>query len=90
MVKFLRENIKDVEIYYEEYPYEQYRTIHFIDSDIDWIPSRGKMRVIGIQYPPEYYAFPHYLSTKDLTRIFKHSDGTAEGFIKEMKEEITI
>ena len=42
-------------------------------------------RVIVLEYAPENYALPAYISTNDLLKVFKHSDKTAAGFINEMR-----
>lgn len=42
-------------------------------------------RVIILEYAPECYALPAYISTNDLLNVFKRSDKTAAGFINEMR-----
>ena len=47
--------------------------------------GREFYRVIILEYPPEFYALPAYISSNDLLNVFKNSDKTAAGFINEMR-----
>ena len=47
--------------------------------------GREFYRVIILEYPPECYAPPAYISSNDLLKVFKHSNKTAAGFINEMR-----
>lgn len=59
-------------------------------NDIDYIESKGKMRTIRVDYSPELYALPAYLTTKELNRIFTRSDKTYTGFFAALNEEIEV
>lgn len=49
-----------------------------------------KNNAILVDYPPKYYAYPKYITTNDLVRVFRRSDKTIDGFIREFKEYIEI
>lgn len=77
-------------VQYAELSPERYS--FFVDSPYDnmadFLPEKGKLRAISIEYKPELYAAGRYLSTKDLNRIFRYSDGTYKGFFKTLEREI--
>ena len=58
------------------------------DADFDYIHNIYK--VIRVDYPPEDYACPCYLTTYDLTKCFDKSDKTLDGFLQQVKNEIGI
>lgn len=60
------------------------------DNMTDWNAARGKMRILVLNYPPEDYAVPRYLTTRDLNAVFNKSDGTLEGFYRALLEETEI
>ena len=49
---------------------------HEQDYDI----KTGLFKALMIDYNPELYALPRYLTTRDLVSIFRNSDKTYEGF----------
>ena len=49
-----------------------------------------KFNVISVIYPPDYYAPQKYLTTKDLTNIYRKSDGSIDGFMRVLINEIEI
>lgn len=57
-------------------------------SDFDW--NKRVFKAIQVLYPPERYALPRYITTRDLHRIYKSSDGTIEDFITELKKDIEV
>lgn len=59
---------------------------HCHDEDFDYI--KRLFNVICITYPYNYYACPRYITTADLSRIFKRCDKTLNGFLKELSEEV--
>lgn len=90
MKKILPENYS---IYLLEMNPELYR-IH-IDADIfrnesDFDYKKNVFKVIQVVYPPEYYAMPRYITTNDLHKIYKHSDGTFNGFFHELKNDCEV
>ena len=59
-------------------------------NEIDYLPASGKMRVISIVYPPEFYATPRHLTTIDIVKIFKRTDKTFNGLMQGIIDEIAI
>lgn len=59
-------------------------------NENDFSINAGKFSVIRIEYPPECYAMTRYLTTYELTRIFRASDKTFCGFIDAVKSAIEI
>lgn len=56
----------------------------------DWQADRGLFKFIRVVYPDDYYAMPRYLTTNDLSRCFRSSDGTFKGFMEQVANEIEI
>lgn len=72
---------------------EEYKS--YVDFDMlahidDYDYGTLKFKVIQVNYKIECYAIPKYLTTKDLLRCYKHSNGTAEDFVNEICKEIEI
>lgn len=93
MLKEIKKALPKYNVSLEKYTLEQYE--RFVDFDvyrneIDYDDKTGKMKVIKIIYPDSYYAMPRYLTTKDLSQIFKYSDKTYNGFIKELVDYCEI
>ena len=57
------------------------------ERDID---NNGLIKAIRIEYPPEYYACPAYLSTNDIERIARNSGGTYDGFLAAVRDYVMI
>lgn len=60
-------------------------------GDYNW--NTGKIRAIKVSYPAEYYACPHFLTTKELVQIFdanKSKIKYAEDFPKFVLEAVEI
>lgn len=70
--------------------YEYNVDYNAIRNEIDYNPKTGNMQALLIEYDPNYYAMPKYLTTRDLTRIFRGTDKTASGFIKELTNILMI
>lgn len=47
-------------------------------------------RAIKVIYPDSYYACPRYITTEDLAKAFKSSNGTLDSFIEQVKDMIEI
>lgn len=95
MSKFLRDNIKlkcIESIFFGTLTPHNYSALTYINAnpDLDFLDSSGMYGVIVIKYKPEYYAPNLYLTTTDLIRCYKRSNGTARGFLKEVENEIEI
>ena len=58
--------------------------------DEDYNITTGRMQVIMIIYPDNYYAMPHYLTTKELRAAYHNSNGTYDGFMDEIAELVEI
>lgn len=77
---------------------EAYR--RYVDMDLwdaedygDYNADTGKLRVIEVEYPSEFYACNNYLTSKELNKIFKNNrDGieNADDFAKVVVEAIEI
>lgn len=66
-----------------------------IDYDLfrhtdDYNINSGMFKVIEIIWSAEYYAMPSYITTRDLVRVFRSSDGTLAGFKESIKREFAI
>lgn len=93
MASLLDKSIKDCKISFVQMSSDSYRRyvdteIYNHDNDIDY--KTGKYNAILVDYPPKYYAYPKYITTNDLVRVFRRSDKTIDGFIREFKEYIEI
>ena len=64
--------------------------LHTYKHEIDYDFMIDAFKVIVISYPDNYYACNKYITTIDLTRIFKKSDKTLDGFIKDFIEYIEV
>lgn len=61
------------------------------NGDYNW--KTGKLRAIEVEYPDEYYACNRYLTTQELSRIFRWNKvriKNADDFAKEVIEEVAI
>lgn len=98
MVKELNKQFKDRNWSFCKFDYREadlltYRThvnCFVMDSENDWIASKGKMKYIAVVYPDEYYSLPRYLTTNDILKCFRDSDRTFDGFVNEIKLEVEI
>lgn len=93
MAKFLQERIKVYTIKFEKVSIDFFKWN--VDTDYwaheeDFDEATNKFNVIRVIYPMGYYACDRYLTTKDLNRAFKQSDGTAEDFAQKVFEEMEI
>lgn len=93
MAAFLRKSIPEYDFLLSEFYPENYAL--YVDHDIyrneiDYKPSTGRFSAIKVVYPSELFAMPQYLTTIDLTRIFRRSDRTERGFVEKMREEIDV
>lgn len=73
-----------------ENAYKWYVSTDIWDNEADYIPQSGKMRAIKIYYPDNYYATPRYLTSRDLVRVFRKSDKTFNGFMKDLYDDIAV
>ena len=60
------------------------------NHDEDYDVTTGQMKAIKIIYPDSYYAYPRYLTTKELRSVYRNSNGTYEGFMEELAELVEI
>lgn len=88
--KFFKEKKIPYEAVYETMSPAAYKwnVDTFDDHDDDYLANTGKMRSIKILYPYEYYACPHYLTTRELVDIFRKSNKTLDGFMSCLFDEI--
>lgn len=94
---FLQTEIKRRKIPYiiEWLQLDEDRFKWFVDFNIfahkkDYHMDVKKFNVISVIYPPDYYAPQKYLTTKDLTNIYRKSDGSIDGFMRVLINEIEI
>lgn len=59
-------------------------------NESDFNINKHIFKVIEIIYPPEYYALPRYITTRDLRRTYKNSDGSYNDFINELIKECEV
>ena len=90
--KYLKAAGRPERAYYKEYTEREYRMQVDCMSDpgADYKPERGTIAAIMIYYPAEFYAVPRALSTRELNRIFRSSDKTADGLFAAILDEIEI
>lgn len=62
----------------------------WLENGADYIPDRDVYRVIRLDYPPEYYALPRFITTADLSKCFRASDGSLSDFLDNLQDEIII
>ena len=74
---------------YSEWEYKM-RVNCFDNPGLDYKPERGTVAAIIVNYPGSYYASPRALTTRDLHRAYKQSDGTAAGLFSRIMDEIEI
>ena len=96
MAKELNKAIGFCDISYIEMRPETYSWNVSVDSYLNEIDlkfdreGRNVFKVLKIVYPPEFYAMPAYLTTRDLNRIYRESDRTWDGFINAVKSAVEI
>jgi len=93
MANLIKEVLPDYEVQQIKIDARQY--VMYVDydkstGDLDYDYKIDKYRVIEIIYPPEYYATPSYLNTRQLNKIFKDSDKTLNGFKRELKQALEV
>ena len=59
-------------------------------NENDYLPACDKMRAVKIVYPPEYYAMPQYLTSRELVKIFRKTDKTYNGFMDAVLDAISV
>ena len=59
-------------------------------NEEDFDVEKEMMRTIVIYYPSEMYAIPKYLTTNELTGIYRRSNRTMKGFMNDLYEEVRI
>ena len=77
----------------EKMTYEQFKL--YVDYDpfrheTDWDGTKNTFKVLKVVYPFDCYASPAYITTRDLNKVFRESDGTAEGFTQALIAQYEI
>ena len=93
MAEFLQERIKVYTIKFEKVSFDFLKwnvDLDYWAHEEDFDEATNKFRVIRVIYPMGYYACDRYLTTRNLRRLFRESDGTAEDFAQKVFEEIEI
>lgn len=92
MARFLRENVNFCRVSYCEMTFRDYMI--YVGNECpygnDYIPKYGIYKALRLAYPDESYACPRFISTRDLNRVFLHSDRTIDGFLEEFRKEFSI
>ena len=89
MVKFLKENSKFKNLYefsYEEVRkdlYRMYVDYNIWQNEIDLNVRNGKMKLIKVKYPDEYYSCSKYITTKNLNDCLKSIECKGKHFTTE-------
>jgi len=93
MTKLIKEALQGIaaSVKIEKYTVDQYSRLvdyelikHTTDFD-------GLMfKVIKVNYSPDCYALPAYITTWDLHRAYTESDGTLEGFTRTIRSQYAI
>lgn len=83
MLKIMRAALPDYSVSLEKMNQDVYRTRVNYDlftalQDLD--NRTGRIKVFRIAYPADFYAIPMYITTQDLTKIFRNSDGSFQSF----------
>ncbi len=88
MVKALNETLEQhgMKAVLQEFTVDQYR--QYVDYDVyrnetDYSEKKNKMRAIVLHYPDSCYAMPAFITTRDLSKVFKRCSGTWNTFIQE-------
>lgn len=90
---FLKENGERMRAIYETMSRRAFEInvdFDFWDNERDYLPASDKMRAVKIVYPVEYYAMPRYLTSAALVKLFRKSDKSYNGFMREVLDEISI
>ena len=97
MAKMLAKAVKDkgYKVRYITCDAEAYKwyvgDIYEAEDQGDWLPNTNKFRAIEIQYPSEYYACPQYLTTREISNIFRtYRCKSAEDLIDRLVEAVEI
>lgn len=85
MAKVLAKAIKGYKIIWEEMTPREYDI--YVGGLCGYYDSYRAIKVI---YPDSYYACPRYITTNDLVKAFKSSNGTLNSFIEQVKDMIEI
>ena len=93
MVKVIRDVLTGCRVSLVKMTPEVYRVS--VDYDVlrntsDYNANTGYMQVIRIEYPAEYYALPQYVTTRDLARVYRNSNGSFQGFTEAIRNEYAI
>jgi hypothetical protein len=98
MAKMLNQAAKNnyciEKIYFSELPpdayYVQIRSYYYA-SDVDYNPKKGKYSFLVVEYKPECYAMDSYITTADMSDIFKkYKPEYAEDLAKYIIQEYEI
>ena len=93
MLKVFKAALSNCSVTLEKMLPEQYEISVDYDlfkHEVDYSTRTGKFSVLRIAYPPEYYAIPKYITTRDLHQIYQASDKTYTGYIEAIKDYCAI
>lgn len=91
--EFEKRGLKFCEFEYRECGCREYGVrvnMYPIQHMRDWIDSKSKFKYIAVWYNPHCYALPRYLTTNDLVKLFRESDGTLNGFVNAVRNEVEV
>lgn len=94
LAKELNKRINAFDIEYDELNESSYRfyvDCSIFDNEIDYNYKTDKFKVFRVIYPDSYYAMSHYITTKDLVRMFRRlSNKTIDDLVQEIINEYSI
>ena len=93
MSKLINEIMAGCRVTLEKMKPEQYKITVDYDlfrNEADYNATTGLFQVVRIEYPADYYASPAYITTRDLVKVYRASDGTFDGFKRAIEREYTI
>jgi len=92
MLKVIRDALKGIAtVSMERFTMDQYSRI--VDFDLikhttDW--NGDTFKAIRVDYAPELYALPAYITSWDLVKTFQESDGTLDSFTDHIRRQYAI
>ena len=60
------------------------------ENETDYSPRTGLFSALVVNYNPEAYAAPRFITTRDLNYIFRNSDKSYNGFFKAVTDALAI
>lgn len=84
--KIMRFDAKEVQFEF----YTREVSSNWEEMELDYNARTGKYRTMKVVYHPTLYAMGQYITTRDLSRIFKITGNNWDDFVKEVCAEYEI